>query len=109
MTSTSERVDAVTLRAAVYESRPVPANDASLQVGNLPQTRYSSQVDQPFAHGENSHSQDRMTTENEKPANPVQLTDDDVAYLLSLLRDPAQTQPLTTQQLIDALRLRSAQ
>jgi len=50
-----------------------------------------------------------MTTENEKQANPVQLTEDDVAYLLSILRDPSQTQPITTQQLIDALRLRSAQ
>jgi hypothetical protein len=50
-----------------------------------------------------------MTTENEKPANSVQLTDDDVAFLLSILRDPAQTQPITTQQLIDALRLRSGQ
>jgi hypothetical protein len=50
-----------------------------------------------------------MTTENEKQNNPVQLTEDDVAYLLSILRDPSQTQPITTQQLIDALRLRSAQ
>jgi hypothetical protein len=49
-----------------------------------------------------------MTTENDTK-KPVQLTEDDVAYLLSLLRDPAQTQPLTTQQLIDALRLRSVQ
>jgi hypothetical protein len=50
-----------------------------------------------------------MTPENDKAGKPVQLSEDDVAYLLSLLRDPAQTQPLTTQQLIDALRLRSAQ
>jgi hypothetical protein len=50
-----------------------------------------------------------MTTENEKQTNPVQLAEDDVAYLLSILRDPSQTQPITTQQLIDALRLRSAQ
>jgi hypothetical protein len=50
-----------------------------------------------------------MTTENEKQNYPVQLTEDDVAYLLSILRDPSQTQPITTQQLIDALRLRSAQ
>ncbi len=50
-----------------------------------------------------------MTTDNDTKAKPVQLTEDDVAYLLSILRDPAQTQPITTQQLIDALRLRSMQ
>ena len=50
-----------------------------------------------------------MTTEDDKQAKPVQLTEDDVAFLLSILRDPAQTQPITTQQLIDALRLRTAQ
>jgi hypothetical protein len=50
-----------------------------------------------------------MTTENDTKAKPVQLTEDDVAYLLSLLREPSQSQPLTTQQLIDALRLRSIQ
>jgi hypothetical protein len=49
-----------------------------------------------------------MTTDTEKSAKSVQLTEDDVAFLLSLLREPSQTQPLTTQQLIDALRLRSA-
>jgi hypothetical protein len=49
-----------------------------------------------------------MTTENENLAKPVQLTEDDVAFLLSILRDPAQTQPITTQQLIDALRKRTA-
>jgi hypothetical protein len=49
-----------------------------------------------------------MTIDTEKSAKPVQLTEDDVAFLLSLLREPSQTQPLTTQQLIDALRLRSA-
>jgi hypothetical protein len=48
-------------------------------------------------------------TDNDTKAKPVQLTEDDVAYLLSILRDPAQTQPITTQQLIDALRLRSMQ
>jgi hypothetical protein len=35
-------------------------------------------------------------------AGPVQLRDEDVAYLLTLLRNAPQ--PLTTQQLIDALR-----
>jgi len=32
----------------------------------------------------------------------IQLRDEDIAYLLTLLRNS--TQPLTTQQLIDALR-----
>ena len=34
----------------------------------------------------------------------VKLSDDDLAFLLSVLRDPGRTFPLTTQQLIDALR-----
>ncbi|HEX3304147.1 MAG TPA: hypothetical protein VHR64_14770 [Thermomicrobiales bacterium] len=50
-----------------------------------------------------------MSTENEQQAKPVQLTEDDVAFLLSILRDPSQTQPITTQQLIDALRGRIVQ
>jgi hypothetical protein len=37
----------------------------------------------------------------------VHLSDDDVAYLMNLLRNS--TQPVTTQQLIDALRRQSAQ
>jgi hypothetical protein len=47
-----------------------------------------------------------MSTEQNPQADEIRLSEDDVAYLLSLLRDPANTQPLTTQQLIDALRLR---
>jgi len=39
---------------------------------------------------------------------PVELTDDDAAYLISVLRDPARIQPITTQQLIDALRARAS-
>lgn len=35
-------------------------------------------------------------------ASPIKLNDDDVAFLLTLLRNA--TQPLTTQQLIDAVR-----
>jgi hypothetical protein len=50
-----------------------------------------------------------MSTENEQQSKPVQLTEDDVAFLLSILRDPAQTQPITTQQLIDELRGRTVQ
>ena len=38
-------------------------------------------------------------------ANPIRLSDDDVAYLLTLLRNASQ--PMTTQHLIDALRDRS--
>jgi hypothetical protein len=38
---------------------------------------------------------------------PIKLSDDDAAYLFSLLRDPSTPQPVTTQQLIDALRARS--
>lgn len=37
----------------------------------------------------------------------VQLNDDDVAYLMNLLRNA--TQPIATQQLIDALRRQSTQ
>jgi hypothetical protein len=36
----------------------------------------------------------------------VQLNDDDVAYLMNLLRNASQ--PVTTQQLIDALRRQAA-
>jgi len=48
-----------------------------------------------------------MSTESNPQAEEVRLSEDDVAFLLSLLRDPANSQPLTTQQLIDALRLRA--
>jgi hypothetical protein len=37
----------------------------------------------------------------------VQLNDEDVAYLMNLLRNASQ--PVTTQQLIDALRRQSSQ
>lgn len=37
----------------------------------------------------------------------IQLNDDDVAYLMNLLRNA--TQPISTQQLIDALRRQSTQ
>lgn len=39
-------------------------------------------------------------------AGAVHLNDEDVAYLMNLLRNA--TQPVTTQQLIDALRRQSA-
>jgi hypothetical protein len=38
---------------------------------------------------------------------PIQLNDEDVAYLLTLLRNA--TLPMTTQQLIDALRRQAGQ
>jgi hypothetical protein len=40
-------------------------------------------------------------------AGRVRLNDEDVAYLMNLLRNA--TQPVTTQQLIDALRRQSSQ
>ena len=40
-------------------------------------------------------------------ADQVRLSEDDVAYLMNLLRNA--TQPVTTQQLIDALRRQSGQ
>lgn len=40
-------------------------------------------------------------------AEVVQLNDQDIAYLLALLRNSAQ--PLTTQQLVDALRRKPGQ
>lgn len=36
----------------------------------------------------------------------IQLTDDDIAFLINVLRQA--TQPVSTQQLIDALRARGA-
>lgn len=44
---------------------------------------------------------------HEAEVNPVELSDDDVAYLLSFLRDPSKAQPVTTQDLINALRQRT--
>ena len=38
-------------------------------------------------------------------ASPIRLSDEDVAFLLTLLRNAPQ--PMTTQQLIDALRRQS--
>ena len=35
-------------------------------------------------------------------ATPIHLSDEDIAYLMTLLRNA--TQPMTTQQLIEALR-----
>lgn len=37
----------------------------------------------------------------------VQLNEDDVAFLLAVLRDPQRPQPISTQQLIEALRSRT--
>ena len=50
-----------------------------------------------------------MTTETETDAKPVHLTEDEVAYLLSILRSSTKVQPITTQELIDALRKRATQ
>jgi|tagenome__1003787_1003787.scaffolds.fasta_scaffold20125020_2 hypothetical protein len=50
-----------------------------------------------------------MSSEPNLESDDVHLSDDDVAFLLSILRDPAQPMPVTTQQLIDALRLRATE
>lgn len=39
---------------------------------------------------------------NATPGQAIELNDEDMTYLLTILRNS--TQPLTTQQLIDALR-----
>jgi hypothetical protein len=46
--------------------------------------------------------------ENTTPEE-VRLTDDDVAFLISVLREPGRPQPVTTQQLVEALRTRNEQ
>jgi hypothetical protein len=42
-------------------------------------------------------------------SDPIDLTSEDVAFLISLLRDPSVPQPVTTQQFIEALRRRGGQ
>lgn len=39
---------------------------------------------------------------------PVRFNEDDIAYLLLILRDYNRPQPISTQQLIDELRARTA-
>ena|GEM_PF-6972164 len=49
-----------------------------------------------------------MTTQEDgNTSQAISLSEDDVAFLLSVLRDPSRPQPLSTQQLIDALRSRT--
>jgi hypothetical protein len=49
-----------------------------------------------------------MTVQEEpKASRDLKLSDDDVAFLFSYLRDSSRPQPLTTRQLIDALRGRT--
>lgn len=50
-----------------------------------------------------------MATETESGAKPVHLSEDEVAFLLSILRSSTQVEPITTQELIDALRTRATQ
>jgi hypothetical protein len=45
--------------------------------------------------------------EESSTSQAIDLSDDDVAFLFSVLRDHLRPQPVTTQQLIDALRSRS--
>jgi hypothetical protein len=48
-----------------------------------------------------------MTSQEESGTSvTIKLSDDDVAFLFSVLRDPSRPQPITTQQLIDSLRSR---
>jgi hypothetical protein len=48
-----------------------------------------------------------MTSQEESGTSvTIKLSDDDVAFLFSVLRDPSRPQPISTQQLIDALRSR---
>ena len=42
-------------------------------------------------------------------SDPIDLTSEDVAFLIAQLRDPSVPQPVTTQQLIEALRRRGGQ
>jgi hypothetical protein len=53
--------------------------------------------------------QNSMATEAESSTKPVHLSEDEVAYLLSILRSSTQVQPISTQELIDALRNRATQ
>ena len=48
-----------------------------------------------------------MTSGDPTEAGHIRLSDDDVAYLMNVLRNA--TQPVTTQQLIDVLRRQSEQ
>jgi hypothetical protein len=49
-----------------------------------------------------------MSNQDEAGASqPIVISDDDVAFLFSVLRDHLRPQPITTQQLIDALRSRA--
>jgi hypothetical protein len=49
-----------------------------------------------------------MTAQEDKSSSPqITLSEDEVSFLVSLLRDPSRPQPQTTQQLIDALRGKS--
>jgi hypothetical protein len=46
-----------------------------------------------------------MTAQEDKNSSrQISLSDDEVAFLISILRDTTRPQPQTTQQLVDALR-----
>lgn len=49
-----------------------------------------------------------MTLSPDDVGGPVTLSDDDAAYLVSVLRELNRQQPISTQDLIDALRSRNA-
>ena len=75
-------------------------------MGFVAHSRYNPPVDNTFPH---LTEQADMSTDRQIQTDEVILSEDDVAFLLSLLRDPSNTQPLTTQQLIEALRLRAVE
>ena len=70
----------VKIRSGVYDDHDVPRFDGELMA----------------------------TKDDAAKSTTIDLSDDNVVYLLSVLRDPSRPQPVTTQQLIDALRSRSA-
>jgi len=74
-------------------------------LGNCRGSDYSCQVEDV---DEKAH-QNYMASVTESSGKPVHLTEDDVAFLLSILRTSTQVQPITTQELINALRNRTTQ
>lgn len=74
-------------------------------LGNCRGSDYSCQVEDV----DEKARQNYMASVTESSGKPVHLTEDDVAFLLSILRSSTQVQPITTQELIDALRNRTTQ
>lgn len=45
--------------------------------------------------------------EKSAASSTIELSDEDISFLFAVLRDATRPQPITTQQLIDALRSRA--